>query len=168
MVIGGVAVIAQGSERVTTDVDATVLLGRLSLDIAIEVFRKAGFSGREPELAAFARETGVLLLRHDRSATSVDVSLADLPFEERALQRAEMVTLGGVEIRVAHPADLIIYKMVAHRTRDLDDAEAMLRLHLPRINLAEVEASIQEFSTLLEDAAPLDAWREVKRRARLE
>ena len=40
---------------------------------------------------------------------------------------------------------MIIYKMVAHRTRDLDDAEAMIRLHLPRINLAEVEASIQEY-----------------------
>ena len=145
MVIGGVAVIAQGSERVTTDVDATVLLGRLRLEIAIEVFRKAGFTGREPRLAAFARESGVILLRHNLSGTSVDVSLAGLPFEERALQRAEMMKLGGIALRVAHPADLIIYKMVAHRTRDLDDAEAMIRLHLPRINLAEVEASIQEY-----------------------
>jgi hypothetical protein len=51
--------------------------------------------------------------------------------------------------------------------RDLGDAEAMIRLHLTRINLEEVEASIREFSTLLEDSAPLDAWREVKRRTRL-
>lgn len=167
MVIGGVAAIAQGSERVTTDVDATVLAGRLSLETLIQNFLEAGFSGREPDLAAFARQTSVVLLRHDRSAISVDVSLASLPFEERALKRAEVRRLGGVALRVAHPCDLIIYKMVAHRPRDLDDAEAMVRLHLGRISLAEIEEAVGQFSAVLEDTAPVDAWREVKRRTKL-
>ena len=107
-------------------------------------------------------------MRHDRSKTPVDISLAGLAFEERALKRAETRTLGGVKVRVAHPTDLIIYKMVAHRSRDLDDAEAMVRLHLPRINLAEIESAVGEFSSLLEDDAPLDAWWEVKRRTKLD
>ncbi len=73
-----------------------------------------------------------------------------------------------MKVRVAHPTDLIIYKMVAHRSRDLDDAEAMVRLHLPRINVAEVTATVEEFSAVLEDSAPADAWRDVRRRTRLD
>ena len=57
--------------------------------------------------------------------------------------------------------------MVAHRTRDLDDAETVIWLHLPRINLSEIETAVDEFSALLEDPAPRDAWREVKRRTQL-
>ncbi len=167
MILGGVAAIAQGAERATTDVDATVLLGRRTVTELIDVFLGAGFSGREPDLAEFALRTRVILLRHDRSGTQVDISLAGLPFEERALDRAELRKLGGVTVRVAHPTDLIIYKMVAHRTRDLDDAEAMVRLHRPRINIEEVDAAVAEFAAVLEDNAPLDAWREVKRRTRI-
>lgn len=165
MIIGGVAAIAQGAARLTTDIDATVLAGVEEVESLVTAFRKAGVSPRQADAEAFARENRVLLLRHDTSGVEIDLSIAGLSFEERALGRAELRELGGIKVRVAHPTDLIIYKMVAHRTRDLDDAEAMVRLHRNRIDFAEVDASVREFARLLEDAAPEEAWAEVRRRS---
>ena len=158
------AAIAHGSSRVTTDVDATIWIDLEDLEPLLARFQEAGFSPREADAVAFAHQTRVLLLRHDASGVELDLSIAALSFEERALDRAEMRQVGRIKVRVAHPTDLIIYKMVAHRTRDLDDAEAMVRLHRDRIDFAEIDSAVAEFAALLEDAAPHDAWAEVKRR----
>ena len=47
--------------------------------------------------------------------------------------------------------DLVIYKLVASRPRDLDDAEALLALHGSAMNLSRVRKVVAEFSALLED-----------------
>ena len=131
MIIGGVAVIAHGVPRYTADVDATVTAPQEPLERIFDVFAHHRIVPRIAGAVAFARDRQVILLRHEPSGVDLDVSLAWLPFELDAIERSEVIDYAGVPIRVARPDDLVIYKLVAARPRDLDDAERLLLLHGP-------------------------------------
>jgi hypothetical protein len=47
---------------------------------------------------------------------------------------------------------LIIYKLIAARPRDIDDAEGLLVLYGPSIDVARVRKTVGEFARLLDDA----------------
>ena len=157
MVIGGVAVIARGVPRYTADVDATASAGDQPLERLFAVFGRHGVVPRIEGALAFARERQVLLLRHDPSGVDLDVSLAWLPFELEAIGRSEIIDYAGVTIRVPRTDDLVIYKLVAARPRDLEDVERLLLLHGPSLDLRHVTATVREFAEALEDTGRIDA-----------
>jgi len=149
MVIGGIAVIAHGVARQTIDVDATVLATRLETSQILEAL--AGFSIR-PRIAdvlEFAERSQVLLLVHEKTRITLEVSLAFSPFEQEALERAVEVDFGGVRIPVAIPEDLVIYKALAWRDQDRYDIEQLLTLHGDHIDLERVRTFVHEFSQIL-------------------
>jgi hypothetical protein len=98
----------------------------------------------------FARERHVLLVRHEPAGIPLDFSLARLPFEEEAIRRGEERDYAGVTLRIARPEDLAIYKLVAARPRDLDDAERLLLLHGTSMDVARVVRIVSEFAEALE------------------
>lgn len=160
LVIGGVAASVLGAPRFTADVDVVILLsvGRLP-----ELFRVAVELGLVPRIAnaeQFARRNRVALLRHEESGISVDVSLGMLPFEEEAVARGAVHRIGDVELRLPTPEDLIIFKAVAHRPKDLLDIEGILRSHSD-LDRTRVERWVREFAAALEmpelweDIAPM-------------
>jgi hypothetical protein len=150
MLIGGVAVIARGVRRLTDDVDATVWATKLDVDALQRRLKKYGISPRIPDAAAFARQNQVLLLRHDASGTDIDLSFAMLAFENEALDRADSLTIGGRRIRVASAEDLVVYKSIAARERDLSDVERLLEIHGESIDLSRVRRTVEELAGLLE------------------
>ena len=152
MVIGGVAVIAHGIPRLTVDIDATLAARGVDLDVLNAAFFRHGITPRITDAIAFARQRHVFLGVHERSGTPVDVSLAWLPFEETALLNAEICDYAGVRIRIPRPEDLLIYKLIASRPRDIDDAEGLLTLHAAAMDLARVRTVVNEFAALLDDA----------------
>ena len=99
----------------------------------------------------FARTRHVFLARHEPSGVAVDVSLAWLPFEEEAIAAAETRDVAGVRARVVRPEDLVIYKMVAARPRDIDDVENLLAVHGRVMDLRRVRAVVADFAAVLED-----------------
>lgn len=135
MVIGGLAVIARGVPRHTDDLDVTVWAADTSLAQAYAWLTRAGFESRIPNPMDFARQNQIFLLEHPGSGTSVDLSLAWLPFEAEALAEAEMLSLRGVKVPVARVEDLIIYKLLAFRDRDRADVEHLLDLHAEALDL---------------------------------
>ncbi len=152
MLIGGVAVTARGVRRLTDDVDATLWAEGVDVKQLLVRLAARGILPRIGDALAFARRNQVLLLRHEASGVDVDLSLAWLPFESAALDRADSLKLGRRYVRVAKPGDLIVYKAIAARERDLSDIERLLELH----------GSTIDFSTPAEDhtlsirrAAPL-------------
>ena len=78
------------------------------------VAAEEGLVPRIADAEAFARRHRVLLLRHDASGISVDISLGMLPFEVEAVERSIVHEVGSVAIRLPTPEDLIIFKAVAH------------------------------------------------------
>lgn len=150
MLIGGVAVIARGVRRLTDDVDATVSAEGIDLDELLLELTREGIVPRIPNAVPFARRNQVLLLRHSASGIDVDLSLAWLPFEEEALARAKVVTVGGRRVRVATPGDLIVYKAIAARERDRSDIERLLELHGASIDLDRVRRTVRGLAAALE------------------
>jgi len=160
MLIGGVAVIAHGVRRLTDDVDAAIWGEGLDLKLVLRHLAKEGIKPRIADATEFARQTQVLLLRHTASGIDVDLSLAWLPFESAALDRANTIIMGKVRVRVARPDALIVYKAIAARERDRSDVERLLELHDASIDLAAVRKTVRQLATALgspELAENLDA-----------
>ena len=156
MVIGGVAVIAHGVPRYTADVDATASAPEEPIEHLFDVFARHRVVPRINDALAFARERQLLLLRHEPSGVDLDVSLAWLPFELEAIGRAKTIDYAGVTIRIPRPDDLVIYKLVAARPRDLEDVERLLLLHGLSLDLPRITATVREFAEALEDTGRLD------------
>lgn len=164
MLIGGIAVIARGVARATADVDATIPGEGLDLEGFVEACAKCGVTPRIDDAVAFARQSQSLLLRHTASGIPIDVAVAWLPFELEAIERAEPAAFGPLTLPTALPEDLLVYKLVAARPRDLDDAEKLLLLHGDAMDLVRVRRIVTEFADALEDASKVENLERLLRR----
>ncbi len=151
MVIGGVAIIARGFERVTTDIDVTFSGAEVSIDALLAELAAVGIAPRIQDAAAFATANQVLLVRHVDTMVDLDISRAWLPFELEAIARAPMTDLAGISLPVARAEDLVIYKMIAWRPRDQQDVERMLLLHGASIDLTRVRRIVRELGEAMEN-----------------
>jgi hypothetical protein len=150
MIIGGIAVIARGVPRHTIDIDATVRAEGLDIDLLIRALASHGIVARIPDARAFALERQVLLVRHAASEVPLNISLAWLPFEIDALERSTPVDFGGVRLRVAEVADLLVYEAIAWRDRKRSDVEHLVATHRARLDLDRVRALVAQFADALE------------------
>lgn len=107
MIIGGVAVIAAGVPRQTIDIDATVPGRTSELNVVLKALHKHGIVPRIEDAREFARHSQILLLVHVESSVTIELSFAWLPFEEEALEKALIVDIDGLPVRVARPEDLV-------------------------------------------------------------
>jgi hypothetical protein len=167
LVIGGLAVIARGVPRFTADVDATFVGDDVSIDHVFEVLTRHGIEPRMPDAIGFARERHVVLVRHARSGVPFDLSVAWLPFERDAIRRGEARDYAGVTLPVAQAEDLVIYKLVAFRPRDLDDVERLLLLHGAQLDVRRIVDTVRDFAVALDDTERIPTLRRLLQRAGL-
>lgn len=149
MVIGGIAASLLGQPRLTADIDAVILLDIAELPRLLEAAAIEGLIPRIDDAEAFARQNRVLLLQHEESGIPVDISLGTLPFEKEAVERSVVRMVGGVDIRLPTPEDLVILKAVAHRPKDLLDIQAILESH-PDLDRERVRRWVSEFAEALQ------------------
>jgi hypothetical protein len=127
--IGGCARNLYAPPRATRDVDLAVVLSPQRYAQLGAELRSAGFDrlmettsdplSALPDVALFSDSTG----------GRIDLLIAHTEFEERAIAQARAVQLPdiGVTLRVVLVSDLVIYKLLAGRPRDLIDVEAIAR-----------------------------------------
>jgi hypothetical protein len=149
VVIGGVAVALIGRPRLTRDVDATVLCDFDQLELLLQLAATCDLHPRIVEAVEFARESRVVLFMHTPTQISVDVSLGVMPFEHEVVARAVIHQLGGIPVRLPTPEDLIIYKAVSHRLKDLQDVYDLIQIN-PGIDRTRIRYWVQEFAAVLE------------------
>lgn len=166
MIIGGVAVIAAGVPRQTIDIDATVLGRQATVEEVLRTFERQQIVPRIADVREFARDHNVLLLQHEPSAVTIEVSFAWLPFEEEALSHSRQVEVEGMTLNVARAEDLIVYKAAAWRDRDRSDIERLLVLHVSVIDLTRIRGLIAEIGSALGDPHRIDVFDEMVDRAR--
>ncbi|MEA2564123.1 MAG: hypothetical protein QOH06_5627 [Acidobacteriota bacterium] len=165
MIIGGMAVIARGVPRLTVDVDATIWGADVELLDLFEILAKQGIVPRVRDALEFARERQVLLLRHDPTGTPMEVSIAWLPFEREALENATPVEFAGVQVPVALPEDLVIYKALAWRDQDRSDIERLFVLHGKGMDLEKIRGLVSEFARILGEPQRVEEFEALLRRA---
>jgi len=138
VVVGGVAAVMQGVERVTYDLDLVIELTRESCLKAIERLLAIGYRAKIPaDPRGFADETvreswirdkGMMVFSFwdaGQHRPQVDIFVRyPLDFEILWTQ-ATKVMLDDVEVRLASPAHLVKMKRSAGRPKDLEDIRAL-------------------------------------------
>ena len=155
-IIGGVSVVARGVARFTADIDASIDGAQAGdLEALLRLLGRHGIVPRIQDALGFVRQSQVLLLEHQQSGIEVDLSIAWIPWETDAFTRAEEVDFAGVRIRIPAPEDQLVYKLVASRPKDLEDATMLAQLHASRIDFSRVRRVLAEFCEALEDTSRL-------------
>jgi hypothetical protein len=165
MIIGGIAIIARGVRRFTTDIDAAVRGDAVTPEKLLGVLAHRKIAPRIPDALAFARENLVLLLRHEPTKVELDVSFAWSAFEHDALAAATLTDFGKLRVPMCAPDDLVVFKAIAARAKDIDDAEALLLLY-PEIDLSRVRRRVKELAALAEAPELVETFDRTARRVR--
>jgi hypothetical protein len=149
MVIGGIAVIAHGVQRMTTDIDAVIRGDAVKTPALLEILGKHRIVPRMRHAEAFAAKNLVLLLRHRRTGVDLDLSLGWTAFEREALAARASTRYGKVLAPMARVEELLVFKAIAGRARDIDDAVTLLTLY-PHVDLKGVRRRVLELADLAE------------------
>lgn len=159
LVVGGLAVVVVGEPRTTADADAVVFT---SPDETARLIRQAaagGFEVREDVELERLATTGTIRLRRGRF--QLDLITASMPFEEAAYERASVHRLFGMRLPFPSPEDLILFKVLAGRDKDLLDAAGVVRRHGDRLDVTYLEQTLLPICELAEDMAPWSRLRGV-------
>lgn len=148
-IIGGIAVSLLTEPRTTQDIDATIWSEEISIEVLLASAASVGIVSRIKSPLEFATQARILLLKHQDSGVSIDLSLGALPFEKEMIERSQTIAIGAVRFRVASPEDLIISKAVPMRPQDLADIDKLLSYY-PKVDFARIRALVGEFQLLLD------------------
>lgn len=162
-VIGGVAVIARGVRRFTTDIDVAVRGDAISVESLLNSLARFSIAPRIDDAVRFAEANLVLLLRHRDTGVDLDISLAWSAFEHDALATSTMTSFGRVRAPMCTAESLVVFKAIAGRPKDIEDAEALLLLH-PDIDRSRVRSRVEELSVLAEAPEILEAFERLLRK----
>ncbi|TMA57459.1 MAG: hypothetical protein E6J80_06330 [Deltaproteobacteria bacterium] len=166
MLIGGMANLVWGEARTTQDIDITVQVEPAALSGTVIQLTQV-FRALPENPLAFVKRTRVLPIV-TANGIRADLIFAELPYQEEAIRRARLVTLGDTEVRVCGPEDLIIHKIISERLKDLDDVRGIIRTQGPRLGRAYLDPLVFGLAADLERPEIrryyLSLWRKPRRR----
>jgi hypothetical protein len=157
LVVGGLAVIVVGEPRTTADADVIAFLDAQGAESLIAKAGAAGFECRPDVEHRRLLETGTLRFRRGRF--QLDVILASLPFEAVAFKRSSTQRLFGRTLQFPSPEDLLVFKVLAGRPKDLLDAAGIARRHAGKLDRKYLETTLRPICDLAEDTT---AWRRLQ------
>jgi hypothetical protein len=155
MIIGGIAIIARGVRRMTGDIDAVVQGDAVSLDTLVASLKRRQIVARIENAKTFARANLVFLARHAPTGVDLDISLAWTAFEIEAIAEREQTAYGQVRVPMARAEDLVIFKALAARPKDMEDASTLLALHR-KVDIARIRRRLSELAQLAEEPTLID------------
>ena len=165
MIIGGIAVIARGVRRMTTDIDAVVLGDAVDTGQLLRVLARHAVEPRIESAEEFAEKNLVLLLRHGPTGVDLDVSLGWTDFEREAIESSTAAAYGRASYPMARAEDLVVFKALAARPKDIEDAAALILMH-PAMDLARVRRRLADLAALAEEPALIEGLDQVIARTR--
>jgi predicted nucleotidyltransferase len=145
MLIGGQAVLVHGRPRLTEDIDLTLGVGPERLDDLLRACLLADLRVLPADPAAFVAETFVLPARHEPTGMRVDCIFSSTAYERAAIERAELIPVGGESVPVATAEDLLVHKLFAGRPRDVEDAEGVVRRKGAALDWAYLREAVDAF-----------------------
>lgn len=129
VIYGGLAAALWGEPRYTEDVDLVLFIPERHAFKFLRAAAKAGFAVDEDlaiqqiQVSGWAR----LPLAEAKSPWHLDLTLGDSPFDKSALERKKEVVLFDRKVWVASPEDVVVYKLVSARERDVLDITGIVK-----------------------------------------
>ena len=133
LVFGGVALPAWGDVVATQDLDLVVEVNEGQVRGLFDTLRAVGFHFGENAEKLFLIDTWA---RATAGGRDLDLALGVTEFDRQALSRAVAVRLYGRSVPIASAEDLILYKLIAHRRKDLGHVEDIIFRQGTRLKLA--------------------------------
>lgn len=148
-IIGGMALLRWGEQRMTKDVDITLLTGFGDEERFIRALA-ADFEPLVSHAIEFALRNRVLPVR-TKAGFKADIALGGLPFEEQAVSRATDYSFAeGVSLRVCSAEDLVVMKAFAARPQDWIDVEGIVIRQAGRLDWAYIHANLKPLAEVKE------------------
>ena len=166
MVIGGIAVIARGVRRLTTDVDVVVRGDSVTVTSLLRTLAAHDVEPRIEDAAAFASRNLVLLLRHVPSGVDLDLSFGWTAFELEAIEASTKAAFGSKSLPMARAEDLIVFKAMAARPKDIEDAAALMLMHSD-VDLSRIRVRLAELAELADEPVLAEGLEQIIARARM-
>lgn len=149
IVIGGQALLLYGDLRMTKDIDITLGVDIDNLDKVVNALPTDCFEILGKDYRTFARQTRVLPIKDKASGIRIDLIFSFSPFEQLAIQRANHIMIGSTTVAYASLEDMLIFKMIAGRPRDIDDVRSMLDKN-PYFDNGYVRRWLREFENAID------------------
>lgn len=125
-IVGGFAVSAWGTPRITEDVDVILDVEAQGVEDLVERFSEHGLSLREADLLDAIREgTHATVFDEHSPIYHVDLRPATDEDARRTLDDRRKVTVAGRTVPVASPEETIAHKLLYGSEQDLRDAEGI-------------------------------------------
>jgi hypothetical protein len=130
-VMGGFAVRAHGVPRPTYDIDVTIVLERARISELFSRLQRHDYSiPQARENGWIVRLKGLPLIKLQRyigeESLDVDLFLAESEFQLEVMKRRLHLEADGHTLSVVSPEDLVLFKLLAARPRDLGDVADVL------------------------------------------
>jgi len=129
---GAVAYGYWGAPRGTQDLDLNIFLAAEDAASALDVLISAGVQLDREQALATARERGDA--RGLYADMPVDIFFLSIPLHESAARRTVEVHLLGRVVRILSAEDLVIFKLLFFRGKDIVDIERVLAVRGAKLN----------------------------------
>lgn len=164
-IIGGMALLRWGEQRMTKDVDLTLLSGFGGEERYVEILL-GEFEPLVPDPMAFALRNRVLPVR-TRAGFKADIAFGGLPFEQQAVERAtDYAFADDIVLRTCSAEDLVVMKAFAARPQDWIDIEGIVIRQGGRLDWKYVHANLAPLAELKESPELVTQLRGIERKCR--
>jgi len=150
IVIGGQAVLLYGEPRLTKDIDITLGVGIEEVEKIKNAVQKLALRMLVDNPEEFVKKTMVLPVMDDKTGIRVDFIFSFSLYEKQAIERAVDVKFGTTAVKFASLEDVVIHKIIAGRSRDIEDVKAIL-LKNPNYNVRYIKGWLREFDKSLNE-----------------
>jgi hypothetical protein len=126
--IGALPVLAWGRVRATTDIDLVVVVTETDWQRLLDCLARRGIRQRRqvgPTDPTDAVPDIAVLCSANEPVVRIDLYVAKTDFERAVVASSRCASVLGETLRLARPEASIIYKLLAHGPRDLDDVEGI-------------------------------------------
>mgnify|MGYP006275591705 CR=1 FL=1 len=130
-IMGGIAVRAHGIPRPTYDVDFTLAVPRERLGELFAAIADRGYTVPEQYSRGWMDTVGSMPLIKvklflDGRVIDADIFIAETPFQREVVERRIDAEVEGRIVKLVSAEDLLLFKLVASRPRDLIDVQDIL------------------------------------------
>lgn len=125
---------AWGRSRATDDIYLVIHVSLKDLESLVQIFKTNGYIIRilgaqnSPDLIELIKKKGDITIR-------VDIMLANIDYQKKALKRKVWLKIFDTEIPVISPEDLVIHKLISNRPIDIQDVENIFRFNFKNLDL---------------------------------
>jgi hypothetical protein len=149
LIIGAVAVGVWGNIRVTEDLDLMIFVSRKDVKLILNKAKDFGFSFNEKNVSKQAKEVGVFKIFYKNY--HLDFLISSTELEKSALKRRKKIRIFDRDVFVPSKEDLLLFKIISGRPKDLLDAESICDRQKGRLDINYLESWAQRLSDEAED-----------------